>query len=574
MRYILKPLTRQIASLVHEAIQNAQQTGELPPVEIPDIEVKPPRKAEQGDYGASVALAMAKSVGKPPLEVANIIAKHMNKPDFISAIEVAPPGFINVRFSEDWIRSLVTILITSGETFGKLDIGTGKRAQVEFLSANPTGPITIGRSRGAILGDAIARVLEETGYDVEREYYFNNAGAQMRNLGESLRIRYLQALGQQVDIPDIEKFYQGEYLIDYAKELIAEKGDALKDADWQPFKEYAEKRMFEWIKETCQRIGIHHDVFFNENTLYDTGAVWKVLEKLQERGYIYAAVTREGETDAEIIAKSADLKPAQWFRSTQFGDDEDRVLVKSNGEPTYTLPDIAYHVNKIERGFDLLVNILGADHFTQAQVVRMGVQALGYDPKPIRVVHVQMVSVVRDGKPFKGSTRRGIFDTLDELIDLTSADAIRYFLLHRSPDSHLKFDINVAVSQSNDNPVYYIQYAHVRCSGILREAGARGVTIDGADLSLLGTDELNFLRKCLEFLDVMQTASENLTPHTIAFYALELANAFHPMYDRVRAFADGIDPNLQKARLAFYTATKAMFKRVLTVLGMTTPERM
>lgn len=570
----MKPLTRQIASLVHEAIQNAQSAGELPSVEIPDIEVKPPRKAEQGDYGASVALAMAKLVGKPPLEVANIIAKYMNKPDFISAIEVAPPGFVNVRLDENWIRSLVTMLITSGETFGKLDIGTGKRAQVEFLSANPTGPITIGRSRGAILGDAIARVLEETGYDVEREYYFNNAGAQMRNLGESLRIRYLQALGQEVEIPDMEKFYQGEYLIDYAKDLIDEKGDALKDADWQPFKEYAEKRMFEWIKETCQRIGIRHDVFFNENTLYDTGAVWEVLEKLRERGYIYTSVTREGETDEAIIAKSAELKPAQWFRSTQFGDDEDRVLVKSNGEPTYTLPDIAYHINKIERGFDLLVNILGADHFTQAQVVRMGVQALGYDPSPIRVIHVQMVSVVRDGKPFKGSTRRGIFDTLDELIDLTSADAVRYFLLQRSPDSHLKFDINVAVSKSNDNPVYYIQYAHVRCSGILREAEARGVTADDADLSLLGAEELNFLRKCLEFPDVMQTASENLTPHIIAFYALELANIFHPMYDRVRAFVDGIDLNLQKARLAFYIAVKAMFKRVLTVLGMTAPERM
>lgn len=570
----MKPLTRQIASLVREAIQNAQTAGELPPIEIPEIEVKPPRKTEQGDYGASVALALAKPVGKPPIEVANIIAKYVNKPDFITAVEVAPPGFVNVRFDENWIRTLVTTLITSSDTFGTLDIGTGKRAQVEFLSANPTGPITIGRSRGAILGDAIARVLETTGYDVEREYYFNNAGAQMRNLGESLRIRYLQELGQQVEIPDMEKFYQGEYLIDYAKDLIAEKGDSLKDDDWQAFKEYAEKRMFDWIKETCERIGIRHDVFFNENTLYDTGAVWTVLENLQERGYIYTSVTREGETDQDVIAKSANLKPAQWFKSTQFGDDEDRVVVKSNGEPTYTLPDIAYHVNKIERGFDLLVNILGADHFTQAQVVRMGVEALGYDPKPINVVHVQMVSVVRDGKPFKGSTRRGIFDTLDELIDLTSADAIRYFLLQRSPDSQLKFDINVAVSQSNENPVYYIQYAHVRCSGILREAEARGVTIDGADLSLLGEEELNFLRKCLEFPDVMQTASDNLTPHTIAFYALELANAFHPMYDRVRAFADGIDPNLQKARLAFYVATKAMFKRVLTILGMTTPERM
>ena len=570
----MKPLTHQVAELVREAIQKAQHAGELPIVDIPAIDIKPPKKAEQGDYGASVALGLSKVMGKPPIEIANSIAKHMTKPDFIAAIEVAPPGFVNVRLDENWIRNLVNILITNGDSFGALDIGAGKRAQVEFLSANPTGPITIGRSRGAILGDAIARVLEATGYTVEREYYFNNAGVQMHNLGESLRIRYLQELGHTIEIPDMEKFYQGEYLIDYAKDLVKEQGKALENADWQPFKEYAEKRMFQWIQETCARIGIKHDVFFNENTLYDTGVVWKTLEELQKRGHVYTSVIREGETDEKVIAKSVNQQPAQWFRSTTFGDDEDRVLVKSNGEPTYTLPDIAYHINKINRGFDLLVNILGADHFTQAQVVRRGVVAMGYDPEPIHVVHVQMVSVVRDGQPFKGSTRRGIFDTLDELIDLTSADAIRYFLLQRSPDSQLKFDINVAVSQSNENPVYYIQYAHVRCSGILREAEVRGVGIDGADLSLLGAEELTFLRKCLELLDIMQIASDNLSPHTIAFYALELSNAFHPMYDRVRAFADGIDPNLQKARLAFYSATKAMFKRVLDLLGMTAPERM
>jgi len=569
----LKPLTHQIAALVRQAIQKAQNAGELPQADIPAIDIKPPRKPEQGDYGASVALALSKGMSKPPLDIANIIAKHMTKPDFISAVEVAPPGFVNIRLDENWIRDMVNILITSGDTFGALDIGAGKRAQVEFLSANPTGPITIGRSRGAILGDGIARVLEATGYTVEREYYFNNAGVQMHNLGESLRIRYLKELGQDIEIPDMDKFYQGEYLIDYAKDLITEKGDSLKDADWEVFKEYAEKRMFGWIQETCTRIGIKHDVFFNENTLYDTGVVWEILDDLKARGHVYTSVVREGETD-EVKAENAHLKPAQWFRSTTFGDEEDRVLVKSNGEATYTLPDIAYHINKINRGFDLLVNILGADHFTQAQVVRRGVVALGYDPELIHVVHVQMVSVVRDGKPFKGSTRRGLFDTLDELIDLTSADAIRYFLLQRSPDSHLKFDINVAVSQGNENPVYYIQYAHVRCAGILREADVRGVNIDGADLSLLGAEELTFLRKCLELPDIMQIASENLSPHTIAFYAMELANAFHPMYDRVRAFADGIDPDLQKSRLAFYSATKAMFKRVLDLLGMTSPERM
>lgn len=571
----MKPLPQQHQLLIEQAIQAAQAAGDLPPFDPPIVEIKPPKRPEQGDYACAIALALAKTAQSKPLDIANTIAKHIPQAEFVGSVEVAPPGFINFRLSDEWLRQQINTIAEFGDDVFVLDLGKGKRAQVEFLSANPTGPITVGRSRGAILGDATARVLEAAGYTVEREYYFNNAGAQMRKLGQSLQIRYLEALGKPVDIPgeDDEDFYQGDYLIDFAKQLVEEQGDVLVDADWQPFKAYAEMKMFEWIRATLARIEIQHNHFFNENSLYESGAVWNVLHRLEEAGYIYEAAVRESESD-EVKAMNQHLAPAKWFRSTRLGDSEDRVVVKSNGEPTYTLPDIAYHEDKINRGFDLMVNILGADHFTEAQVVRYGLQALEYDPSHLFVTFMQMVRAVRDGVEVKMSTRRGVYDTLDELIDMTSADAVRYFLLQRSPDSQLDFDLDLAVKQSNENPVYYIQYAYVRCAGIFREAAARGLTVDSADLSLLEAEELAFIRKCLELAEQIQAAAETLAPHKIAHYALELANQFHPMYDRVRVFGEGIPPDVARARLRFYQAAQAVFRRVLRLMGMSTPERM
>jgi arginyl-tRNA synthetase len=569
----LKPLPRQHAVLVEQAIRAAQNMGDLPAFDLPEIEIKPPKKADQGDYYSPVAMVLAKTIGAKPLDLAQTIAKHIPQADFVGKVEVAPPGFINFRLSDDWLRGQIDVVVERGDQAFTLEVGAGKRAQVEFLSANPTGPVTVGRSRGAILGDAMARILEAAGYTVEREYYFNNAGAQMRNLGESLRIRYLQALGVPARIEDEDKFYQGEYLIDFARQLIEEQGTALVEADWQPFKAYAESKMFDWIKQTLARIDIQHDVFFNENSLYENNAVWETLERLKAAGYTYVAPVREQESEEEKAAKQH-LAPATWFRSTLFGDTEDRVLVKSSGEPTYLLPDIAYHINKVERGFDLLTNVLGSDHKTEAPVVRRGLQALGYPVDHLHVIFMQMVRVVKDGQIFKGSTRRGIFDTLDELIDMTSADAVRYFLLQRSADAQLDFDLDLAVKQSNDNPVYYIQYAHVRCCGIMREAAARGVTDENADLSLLGAEEIKFVRKIAELAEVIDRAASELAPHSIAFYSLELANLFHPMYDRVRVFGDGVPPEVAKARLRFYRSVQITLRRALRLMGMSTPERM
>ncbi len=577
----MKQLPKAHAALITAAIRSAQAAGDLPAFDIPEMTITPPKKADQGDYATAVAMQLAKPAGMKPLDIASTIVRHLPAAEFIASVDVAPPGFINFRLSDDWLKQQVEAIISAGEALFTLDIGAGKRAQVEFVSANPSGPITIGRSRGGIIGDTMARLLEAAGYAVEREYYFNNAGQQMISLGNSLKIRYLQALGKDVPTPDASdtSFYRGEYLQDFAQEMAALHGDALVDADWKPFKEFAERKMFEWIRTTLARVQIVHDQFFNEDSLFTNNAIWDVLEELNTRGYVYSAAEWEGASEAEK-AKAAGKAPAQWFRSTAFGDEKDRVLVKSDGIPTYTLPDIAYHKNKLERGFDIAVNVLGADHGTEYKVVQYGMQALGLDPSRIHVILNQMVRAVRRNpqtgelEELKMSTRRGVYDALDDLIDMTSADAIRYHMLARSPSSHLNFNVEDVVKQSNENPVYYIQNAYVRCRGIFREAEARGLSDDSADVTLLGADELAFLRKALELGDVIELAIVNYEPHRIAFYAHELAGVFHPIYDNVRALHTEVAPEVARARLRFYRAAEVVFKRVLTLMGMSAPERM
>ncbi len=570
MRDILKLLPNELTRMVNEAISAAQADSSLPAFDIPTLDVRPSKRADQGDFSVAV-MALSKLARGNPLDIANKIAAHMPTADFLASTEVAPPGYINFRVDPAWLKSQVETIIAEGDELFHLELGQGKRAQVEFVSANPTAPLHIGRSRGAIVGDAVARVLEATGYEVQREYYFNNAGVQMTNLGKSLRLRYLQALGDAID--ENELSYQGEYLKDIATKLVADQGAALRDADWKPFKEYAEAQMFEIIKTTLKRVDIRHDQFFNENSLYDSGAVWDTLEELDQRGYTYKASVPE-DADAEERADAGDKGEAVWFRSTQFGDAKDRVLVKANGDPTYTLPDIAYHKNKIERGFDICVNILGADHYVQHQVVKHGLTALGLDASKVRVIIVQIVHLLRGGEKVKMSSRKGDFETLDDLIDQTSADAVRYGLLARTSDSHLNFDLDLAVKQTNENPVYYIQYAHVRCAGIFREAALRGVTDDGANLNLLGDAEMSFLRKALELGEVLELAATHLEPHRVAFFALELANTFHPIFDNVRVLHSEVPPEVAKARLRFYRAAQIVLKRVLRLMGMTAPEVM
>ncbi len=562
-------LPDQLSALLRSAIQAAQAAGDLPEFELPDaLSVQRSNKPDQGDYASPVAMQLAKPAKRKPRDIADAIAQHFVAPDYVATLEVAGPGFLNIRLAETWIEQQVEAIIAAGEDVFTLAIGQGKRAQVECVSANPTGPLTVGHTRNGIIGSTVANLLVALGYDVELEYYFNNAGRQMRVLGQSLQARYLQAIGQDVELP--EDGYQGDYMLDIAQDLVKEYGDSLQAEEWERFKDEAEKAMFKWIYDSLDQLNIHFDVHFNENSLYDDGSVWETLDKLRESGHVYKALHRENATDEEIAKLPADAKPADWFRSTSFDDNEDRVLVKSSGEPTYVLPDIAYHINKLERGFDYLVNVLGADHIVEAQTVQRGLRALGYDPEPIHVILYQFVTLVG----MKMSTRRGEFVTQDELVADVGADVVRYFILARSPNSHMEFDLDLARQQSNDNPVYYIQNAHVRCAGIFRQAAERDFSDEGADLSLLGDRERAFIRQMLEMPEIMMQAYAETAPQKLAFYALDLARAFHPMYEEIRVLHSEVPEDVAKARLRLYRAAQIVFKRLLTLMGMSAPEVM
>jgi arginyl-tRNA synthetase len=524
-----------------------------------------------------VALGLAKSAGRKPMDIAEALRAHLPLGDLLASVEVAPPGFLNLRLHPAWLRAQIEAIIAQGAAyFDQPALGAGRTALIEFVSANPTGPLHIGRTRGAIIGSTLVNILRACGWQVESEYYFNNAGRQMELLGKSLQARYLQALGQKAALPD--EGYKGEYLINIAQDLLAEHGDSWREEDWPAFKAYAEAGIFKLIKATLARVGIQHDHFFNEQTTYDTGAVWQVLQQLRDLGYVYEAIQREGEDeDSAPTDKNnkplVDPKPAQWFRSTAFGDNQDRVLVKSNGDPTYTLPDIAYHLDKIRRGYARSINILGADHIIEAQTVLRALQALGQETAHLEVVLHQFVTF---GEA-RMSTRAGNYVTLDDLIDEVGADVVRYFMLGRSHNSHIEFDFELAKQNSRENPVYYIQNAHVRCAGILRQAIERALPDDWdaeADLSLLGAAELEFTRKVLELPEILVKAHDELAPHQVAFYTLELARLFHPLYDEVRVFHSDVPEATAKARLRFYRMAKITFAYLLGLLGMSAPERM
>lgn len=570
------PIPKRIEALIEQAISVAQHAGDLPTLDDHTVISIPVKPAKQSDYASPVAMAAAKLFRMKPLDIATAITNHLPSSDMIDRAEVAPPGFINFWLSQTWIRGQVKHIIADGDTVFAQETGQKRPVMVEFVSANPTGPIHIGRTRGAVVGDAIARVLEACGWKVHREYYFNNGGRQMEMLGRSLQARYLQALGQEVVLP--EEGYRGDYLIEMAAELKAAVGDTWQDKDWPPFKDYAEVQNFKSIRDTLQRAGVVFDQFFNELDLYENNAVWETRDQLTARGHTYQDIVWEGADDDERAkAEAANAEEATWFRSTAFGDDQDRVIVRGNGDPTYVLPDIAYHVNKLERGFEWIIDVFGSDHFTEAQVVSRGLQALGKEADKIDVVIHQWVHLLKDGEKVGQSTRKGELITLDEIMDEIGPDAIRYFMLSRSTDNDVTLDLDLAVRQSNENPVFYIQNAHVRCAGILRQLDERDYPDnwdEDADLSHLGEEEMAFVLKMLELPEQLQLAHDGLSPHLLAFWALDLARAFHPMYDRVRVLHSDVPDEVAKARLQLYRAAKVVFKRVLSLMGMSAPEQM
>ncbi len=548
----------ELSAAVRAAIGAAQEAGALPAFDIPDILVERPREATFGDYSTAVALQLARPARMAPLAIAEVVAAHLQLPAYVGEVNVVKPGFINFSLSADWLQTFPDRILAADSDYGRVDVGQGRKAQVECVSANPTGPITLGRTRGGVIGDTLHRVLEAAGYDVTLEYYYNDAGRQITLLGESVKVRYLQELGQAAELA--EDHYQGDYIIELARELIAIHGDALAEMPGDTFGEYARGRIAQQQKDTLARIGIVFDVYFREQSLYETGAVWQTLELLREKGYIY-------EQDG-----------AQWFRTTEFGDDKDRVVVKAGGEPTYRLPDIAYHWDKAQRGFDLVVDIFGPDHHATAPQVLMGVRALGYDSRFVHTLLHQIVNLVRGGRPVKMSTRRGLFVTLDELVDEVGADPIRYFMISRSANTPVDFDLDLAVEQSDKNPVYYIQNAHVRCAGIFRKWAEAGLPEDAdaaADLSLLTHErELAFLGKTLELGDVLEMVATTYEPHRLAFYARDLAALFHRTYEECRVLHSDVPEPLRLARLRFYRSAKAVLAQVLDLMGMSAPDVM
>jgi arginyl-tRNA synthetase len=554
---VQQTIPKQLTDLVGQAFQSAQQAGDLPDFEVSSVQIERSRHSEHGDYATTTCLKLASVARMNPLEIARQVAAHFPPVPFLGEIEPAAPGYINFYLDPDWLVDQVNVISAEREAYGRLDIGRGETAQIEFVSANPTGPLTVGRGRGGVMGDTLANLLTAAGYETDREYYFNNAGRQMEILGNSVRLRYLELLGQEIEFP--EDHYQGDYIREIAADLHAKHGDALADAETIVFRDYAEADIFADIRATLSRLNIVFDDYFNEDSLRESGKVWEVLEALRDRGYVYE---KEGAT---------------WFRAEELGGRKDRVLVRSNGEPTYRLPDIAYHVEKIRRGYDLMVTVLGSDHIVEYPDVQAGLEALGYRTDNVQVVFHQFVTLIRGGEQVRMSTRKGHFVTLDELIDEVGADAVRYFMLARSPESHMNFDMDLAVEQSDRNPVYYVQYAHARICSILRHAEELGWEIDApADLSLLHhPSEMDLLRKMLELPEIIEQAVARLTPHTLPFYAQELAAAFHTFYRDCRVVStEPGDEEISRARLKLIRAARIVLARSLHLMGMSTPERM
>jgi arginyl-tRNA synthetase len=525
----------------------------------PEVEIiiEKPRIPEHGDASTNVALIAAKRFNTAPRQLAeSIVANLALDATMIDNVSIAGPGFINFKFSNYWLVHQLKNVLNHLESYGRSDSNKAKRIQVEFVSANPTGPLTVGHGRNAVLGDTIARLLEWTGASVQREYYFNDAGRQMRVLGESVLVRYQQLIGQNIELE--EGFYEGEYIRDIAQNLLNEKGNTLaENEDLRFFTAAARDAMFEDIKTTLKRMHIHMDTFFNEHDLYEQGALDKVIQRLKQQDLVYE---KDGAT---------------WFKTTQFGKEKDTVLIKSTGEPTYRLPDIAYHIDKLDRGYDLCIDIFGADHIATYPDVISALQALGYNTDRVQVMVYQFVTIVKEGQPFKMSTRKANFVTLDELMDEVGADVTRFFFLMRSPGTHLEFDIAQAKDASDKNPVFYLQYANARINSILRKANETydfNLLNDSTLEALTHPAELDLIRMLLEFPEVIQKSAEALEPHRMITYLNELASSFTQFYHHCRIM--GEEEKTALDRIQLLKATSAVLENGLHILGITAPRSM
>lgn len=555
-------LNRYYAKLKTTLAQAATKAGLVPnEADIPTIVLEVPKDKSHGDLSTNLAMQLTKIAKRNPRQIAEaLIANLDNAQASILSAEIAGPGFINFRLDKSFLYPVIVEALSQGDKYGALSVGQGKRVQVEFVSANPTGSLHLGHARGAAVGDALCNVLAAAGYDVTREYYINDAGNQVNNLAKSIEARYRQALGQDVEMP--EDGYHGEDIVGFAKELAAEQGDKLlqlsDEARFDYFRKYGLEKELAKIKRDLGRFGVGFDVWYSETSLYESGKVVEALDALRAKGQVY------------------DEEGAVWLRSTDYGDDKDRVLVKNDGSYTYLTPDAAYHMDKYARGFDQMINIWGADHHGYIPRMKAAMAALGNDPDKLTVLIAQMVSLFQNGEKVKMSKRTGKAVTMEDLMDEVGVDAIRYFFTMRSMDSHLDFDMDLAVSTSNENPVFYVQYAHARICSIFRQAEEQGIAIlppEQADLSLLDTEQaFDLIRKIGELPDAISESARLYAPHVIIRYVYELASQFHSYYRAERVITE--DAAQSQAKLQLLGALRVAIANCLKLVGVSAPEKM
>ncbi len=554
-------IAKIIVEEIKKLIKEAQETGLLPREISLRFQVEPPKVEEHGDYATNVALSLAGQAKRNPREMALWFAERLgSKKDLFSKVEVAGPGFINFFIAPAYWQQVPKKILTLGEKYGQSQVGQGQKVQVEFVSANPTGPLHIGHGRGAAVGDTLARVLSWAGFEVEKEYYINDVGRQMRILGQSVYLRAKELGGEKLDFP--KDHYQGEYIRELARELLALEPDLLTKPEEEAIeiaKNFAVEKILSGIRKDLEDFGVTYDSWFSEKSLYESSEVKKALDLLKEKGLLYE---KEG---------------ALWFKAADFGDEKDRVVIRATGEPTYFASDIAYHHHKfLTRGYDQVVDIWGADHHGYIPRLKAAVKALGIEPERLQVILIQMVNLIEGGELKSMSTRAGEFVTLRELLDEVGRDATRFIFLTRRADSPLDFDVDLAKRQSQENPVYYVQYAHARLASIFRKAEEAQVELKPLteiDFSLLNEPEDFTLLKLLDYFpDVIEGAALKREPHRLTFYLLDLATAFHNYYTKHRFL--GEDKGLTQARLALAKALKQVIAQGLWLLGVSAPERM
>jgi arginyl-tRNA synthetase len=554
-------MKQKITNLIRNAATRAYEKGDLPSKAFPEIEVEVPKIESHGDFSTNIAMVTASVQKMPPRKIAESIVKHITDPDNILAkTEIAGPGFINF-FVNIWSWYPVLYKIHQEDIrYGASDMGNGEKIQVEFVSSNPTGPLHVGHGRGAAVGDSVANILRFCGYDVQKEYYINDSGRQIHTLGRSVFLRYKELLGRRIQFS--EENYQGDYIIDFAKEISDIKGNTLLDQDEETSISYcaqfAAERIIVQIRQDLTNFGIEFDNWFSEQSLYDSGKVEAVIDDFRDKDIIY-------EKDGAL-----------WFKTTDFGDEKDRVVVRKNGQTTYFASDIAYHMDKFERGFERVIDVWGADHHGYISRVTGAIQASGITKNRFNVILVQLVNLLRGGEPVAMSTRAGEFVTLSDVVKEVGKDAARFIFLTRHYESPLDFDLELAKKKTNDNPVFYVQYVHARISSIARKGRERGldhITGDQKAMAMLKEpEEINLLKTMSRYPDVLKNSAKFMEPHHITFYLMDLAACFHAYYNKHRVLSD--EPLLSRGRLYMVLAVQKVIRNGLTLLGVSAPERM